>query len=110
MRQRAAVSPRPTLMVWPPSLFTTAKPYSSVRSSPMNTGVLPENGRSRTNSWMAMPLSRLQGVGSPPLLPPRPSHVVAALGGRLAHQVVRRRSELGREPVMQRDAGALVLE
>ena len=38
MRACASVSPAPTLIDSPPASLTTAKPFSSVRSSPTNTG------------------------------------------------------------------------
>src|SRR5207247_1656287 len=68
-RHVAAVRPGPTLMEWPASRFTVAKPYSSVRSSPTNTGVRPRNGASRMNAATAAPLSRPAGFTSTTRLP-----------------------------------------
>src|SRR5207245_11498430 len=48
-RQCATVRPGPTFTEWPCSRLTVAKPYSSVMSSPTNTGVLPRNGSSCMN-------------------------------------------------------------
>src|SRR6185312_16438528 len=55
-RQRAAVRPGPTLIECPPSLLTVANPYSSVASSPTNTGIRPRNGPSCMNSRTPTPL------------------------------------------------------
>src|SRR3989454_5019067 len=68
-RQCATVRPGPTFTEWPCSRLTVAKPYSSVVSSPMNTGVLPRNGSSCMNSSTATPLSFPAGFISTMRLP-----------------------------------------
>ena len=62
-------APGPTLTDHPPSRSTAAKPYSSVRSSPTNTGRRPANGASAMKSWIAVPLSRPSGLTSSSILP-----------------------------------------
>src|SRR6266516_3557193 len=66
---RAAVRPGPTLIEYPCRRLTVAKPYSSVTSSPTNTGVRPRNGSSRMNSSTATPLSLPAGFISTTRLP-----------------------------------------
>src|SRR6266581_7972432 len=68
-RQCATVRPGPTFTEWPCSRLTVAKPCSSVVSSPMNTGVLPQNGSSCMNSSTATPLSLPAGFISTMRLP-----------------------------------------
>src|SRR5207247_6410031 len=68
-RHWATVRPGPTFTEWPCSRLTVAKPYSSVVSSPMNTGVLPRNGSSCMNSSTATPLSFPAGFISTMRLP-----------------------------------------
>src|SRR6266513_1896322 len=69
-RQRAWVRPGPTFTEWPCRRLTVAKPYSSVESSPTNTGVRPRNGSSCMNSSTAAPLSLPAGLISTTRLPP----------------------------------------
>src|SRR5690606_4544703 len=47
----------PTRMLTPCCALTTAKPLSSVMSSPANTGTRPWHGASRISAAIAMPLS-----------------------------------------------------
>src|SRR5207249_8349057 len=68
-RHRAAVGPDPTLIECPCRRLTVAKPYSSVLSSPTNTGVRPRNGASCMNSSTATPLSLPAGFISTTRLP-----------------------------------------
>src|SRR5207302_6777685 len=68
-RQRAWVRPGPTFTEWPRRPLTVAKPYSSVESSPTNTGVRPRNGSSCMNSSTAAPLSLPAGLISTTRLP-----------------------------------------
>src|SRR5439155_20447146 len=68
-RQCATVRPGPTFTEWPRRRLTVAKPYSSVMSSPTNTGVLPRNGSSCMNSSTAAPLSLPAGLISTTRLP-----------------------------------------
>src|SRR5690606_21470774 len=55
-------SPTSTLM--PSRAFTTAKPLSSVMSSPANTGTRPRNGGSSSIASIALPLSPAAGRSS----------------------------------------------
>ena len=56
-------------MLTPPRALTTAKPSSSVTSSPQNTGVRPRNGASRMNASMAVPFVKARGLMSKTNLP-----------------------------------------
>src|SRR5690606_27599366 len=59
----------PTSTLAPPRSLTTAKPCSSVRSSPTNTGVRPRNGASSIRAAIASPLSAPPGRSSATWLP-----------------------------------------
>src|SRR5262249_2050017 len=67
--QRAADSPSPTFTECPPMRLISAKPNSSVRSSPTKTGVRPLNGGSSMNSAIATPLSLPLGLSSTTIFP-----------------------------------------
>src|SRR5690606_18464763 len=68
-RNCAQLGPGPTLMPMPPCDCTTAKPSSSVTSSPAKMGWRPANGASRRNSSMAAPLLVFAAFTSTTALP-----------------------------------------
>ena len=93
------------------SALIIAKPCSSVRSSPMNTGQRPLNGRSVMKSRIAVPLSRSSGRSSSSCLPGCNRYDVRAAGrDGFAQRLVDVRRELRRLAVVQRECRALVLE
>ena len=78
------------------------KPYSSVRSSPTNTGVRPRNGASSMNSAIAVPLSLPAGRSSTTILPALDRERTAWAGD----EALRKRRDRRRRPAARGGSAA----